>query len=241
MSLLKAISRALRDLMRPRILAVLFLPMLAAIVLWSILLWMFWDPWRAAVRALVDGTAFGAWLATNADWFLSGTTALLLVAMVLPAMFVTAVVLTELIAMPQIVTVVARSYPRVERRGEGSMVGSVSNAAKGVLVFFALWTVTLPLWLSGVGAFVLPALTSAYLNQRLFRYDALAEHATRAEYRSIVTRRKWRLYALGLLLAVLYYVPFVNLIAPAFSGLAFTHFCLRELEVVRARSAMSTR
>jgi CysZ protein len=233
MSLLDAISRALRDLVRPRILAVLFLPMLAAIGLWSILLWMFWDPARAAIRVLVDGTAFGAWLASNADWFLSGTTALLLVAMVLPAMFVTAVVLTELIAMPQIVKVVQGSYQPLERRGESSTLGSLSNAVRGVLVFFGLWIVTLPLWLTGVGALVLPALTSAYLNQRLFRYDALSEHATREEYRSIVARRKWRLYALGLSLAALYYVPFLNLIAPVFSGLAFTHFCLRELDRMR--------
>jgi CysZ protein len=238
MSLLEAISRALRDLMRPRILAVLFLPMLGAIVLWSILLWMFWDPWRGALRVLLDGTAFGAWIAGHAEWFLSGTTALLLIAMVLPAMFVTAVVLTELVAMPQVVTIVAHSYPRVERRGEGSVVRSLSNAARGVLVFVALWIVTLPLWLTGVGALVVPVFNSGYLNQRLFRYDALSEHATPDEYRSIVGRLKWRLYALGVLLAALYYLPFVNLIAPVFSGLAFTHFCLRELERERAgRSA----
>jgi hypothetical protein len=43
-----------------------------------------------------------------------------------------------------------------------------------------------------------------------------------------------RLYALGLLLALLYYVPFVNLIAPVVSGLAFTHFCLAELARLRS-------
>jgi uncharacterized protein involved in cysteine biosynthesis len=233
MRLFEAISRALRDLVRPRILAVLFLPMLAAIVLWSVLLWLFWDPWRRALRAMLDGTAFGAWLATHADWFMSGTSIVLLIAIILPAMFVTAVVLTELIAMPQIVSVVARSYPRLERRGEGGMLGSLSNAARGVLVFAAIWIVTLPLWLTGVGALVLPALTSAYLNQRLFRYDALAEHATRNEYRSFVTRLKGPLYGLGVLLALLYYIPFVNLVAPVFSGLAFTHFCLGELDRTR--------
>jgi len=36
------------------------------------------------------------------------------------------------------------------------------------------WIVTLPLWLTGVGAVLAPVLTSAYLNQRMFRYDALA-------------------------------------------------------------------
>jgi len=93
--------------------------------------------------------------------------------------------------------------------------------------------VTLPLWFTGIGAVVLPALNSAYLNQRLFRYDALSEHASREEYGEIVRRNRGRLYMLGLILAPLFYVPFVNLAAPVLAGLAFTHFCLAELQRVR--------
>ena len=76
----------------------------------------------------------------------------------------------------------------------------------------------------------------AYLMQRLFRFDALSEHATREEYREIVRRNGSRLYGLGLALAPVYYVPVVNLVAPVFSGLAFTHLCLAELDRLR-RSA----
>jgi hypothetical protein len=36
-----------------------------------------------------------------------------------------------------------------------------------------------------------------------------------------------------LLLAGLYYVPFVNFVAPVITGLAFTHFCLGELARLR--------
>jgi uncharacterized protein involved in cysteine biosynthesis len=240
MTLLEAISRAFRDLARPRILAVLFVPMAAAIVLWSVLLWLFWQPWRAGLRTFIDSSAFGAWLETHADWLVSGTTAVLTIGMVLPAIFITAVVVTELVAMPVIVSVVARAYPQLDRRGGGTAVGSLANAATGVLVFAALWMLTLPLWLTGVGALIVPALTSGYLTQRLFRYDALAEHATREEYRFMVRRMKGSLYALGVVVALLYYVPFVNLVAPVFAGLAFTHFSLRELERVRADRSQNT-
>ena len=96
-----------------------------------------------------------------------------------------------------------------------------------------LWIVTLPLWFTGVGAVVLPALNAAYLNQRLFRYDALSEHASPEELREIVGGTKGRLYGLGFALALLYYVPFVNLTAPVISGLAFTHFELSELARLR--------
>ncbi|MEA3154601.1 MAG: CysZ protein, partial [Betaproteobacteria bacterium] len=66
--------------------------------------------------------------------------------------------------------------------------------------------------------------------------DALAEHATREEYRVLVTATKGRLYALGLLLALVYYLPILNLVAPVVSGLAYTHFCLSELERLRRQS-----
>jgi len=67
------------------------------------------------------------------------------------------------------------------------------------------------------------------------RYDALAEHASAGEYRAIVQAAGGRLYGLGLALAVLYYVPLVNLLAPMLSALAFTHLCLGELESLRQR------
>jgi uncharacterized protein involved in cysteine biosynthesis len=137
--------------------------------------------------------------------------------------------------MPTIVSHVAALYfPRLERRGGGTLVGSVVNAVVGIGVFCLLWVVTLPLWLTGVGALVLPALISAYLNQRLLRYDALAEHAAPDEYAALLARIKGKLYLLGLLLALLYYVPLVNLLAPVASGLAFTHLCLTELARLRA-------
>jgi CysZ protein len=232
-----AFARALRDLANPRVLSVLLLPMLGAITLWSLLGWFFWDAWSGGLRAAIDSTAAGAWLvAHGAAWLVGSASAILVITLLLPAIFVTAVVITELIAMPMIVSVVERRYPGLARRGGGTIVGSLANAAAAVLVFAVLWMVTLPLWLTGVGIAVVPALNSAYLNQRLFRYDALSEHATREEYREIVKRAKWRLYALGLLLALLYFIPFVNLIAPVVSGLAFTHFCLGELRSLREKA-----
>jgi uncharacterized protein involved in cysteine biosynthesis len=237
MPIFTAFTRALRDVTQPRVLAVLFLPMLTAILLWSVLAWAFWEPWTQALRAFFDATFVGNWLVERgASWVLTSLTAVLVVAVLLPAILITAVIVTELVAMPVIVSLVAREHPRLERRSGGSMMGSLSNAVRAILIFILIWTVTLPLWLTGIAAFVLPAVNYAFLNQRLFRYDALAEHASREEYAEIVRRAKGRLYLLGLLLAALYYVPFVNLVAPVFSGLAFTHFCLAELAAYRANS-----
>jgi CysZ protein len=192
------------------------------------------------LQGFFEGTYVASWLVGHgASWVLTSLATVLVVAVLLPLILITAIVVTELVAMPVIVSVVAREYPGLARRSGGSMVGSVANAVRAIVVFILLWIGTLPLWLTGFGAVVLPALNSAYLNQRLFRYDALAEHASREEYDELIRRAKGRLYLLGLVLSTLYYVPFVNLVVPVFSGLAFTHFCLGELARNRGQTAFS--
>jgi uncharacterized protein involved in cysteine biosynthesis len=75
---------------------------------------------------------------------------------------------------------------------------------------------------------------SAYLNQRLFRYDAISEHADPQEMRRVFSERFSDLFVLGLMTGLLYFVPFINLIAPVFSALAFTYLCLDELSRMRS-------
>jgi uncharacterized protein involved in cysteine biosynthesis len=119
-------------------------------------------------------------------------------------------------------------------------MGSVTNAVIAVSAFALLWLATLPLWLFlGPLAILVPWALSAYLNQRLFRYDALSEHADAQEMRRIFSERFSDLFVLGLATGLLYFIPLVNLIAPVFSALAFTYLCLGE--VARIRGAESNR
>jgi CysZ protein len=232
---LAAFGYALRDLREPRVLAVGLLPPLAALAVWLALVLAYSGDWA---RLVADGIATTPWLAWIGDWGLSsvfiwasGIAAFMLL---IPVMLVTAVLVTDLIAMPVIVPLVGgRHYPRLDQRKGGTLAGSVWNAAVAIIVFAVLWLVTLPLWLTGIGALLLPPLISAHFNQRMFRYDALAEHASAGEYEKIVTDARGRLFGLGLLLSVCYYVPVVNLAVPVLSGLAFTHLCLAELARLR--------
>ena len=92
--------------------------------------------------------------------------------------------------------------------------------------------VFVPLWIASLFLLAIPPLfvavsllLSAWLNQRLLRYDALAEHADAGELRDIVRGTRGRLLGLGLLLAPLSYVPIVNFFAPLYAGVAFTYLC----------------
>ena len=123
-----------------------------------------------------------------------------------------------------------------ERRRGGSVAGSFLNALIAVIVFATLWVVTLPLWLAGLFGPLLGLLLAGWLIQRLFRYDALAEHADAAEYRAIVAACRGRFFLLGLMVALLYTLPFVNFLAPVAGGLVFTHYALARLVALRASS-----
>jgi uncharacterized protein involved in cysteine biosynthesis len=95
-------------------------------------------------------------------------------------------------------------------------------------LFIALWLVTLPLWLIGVGV-VVPFVAAAWLNQRLFRYDAIAEHATADEMKALFRQERGGWWGLGLLTGLVQFVPLLNLLGPVIAALAFIHYGLAHL------------
>jgi CysZ protein len=232
----KALIGAAKSLVHPIILVILLLPMVIALVIWIAVGWAYWGSWTSAIQnAVVDHAAY-SW-ATNWDpaRLTSWIAAAVVVAMLAPVVILTALLIATVFAMPMLVRHVAQSdFPNLEQRHGGTVIGSIWNALAAISLFALLWVVTLPLWLLGPLAVLLPLLLSAYLNQRLFRYDALSDHADAAEMKRIFEFARGRLFLLGLLTGALYFIPPINLIAPIFSALAFIHLCLSELENARA-------
>lgn len=232
---LSALVLALKDLFHPKMLSLMLWPMLAAMALWVGAALFFWSDWVAGLTGMVQATPMEQWIAQG---FLAVVShyaiSVILVLLLLPAIYVTALVITAVFAMPMMVSHVAgKSYPDLELEHGGSAIGSVANAAMAITVYCAGWLLSLPLWLLSPFALVLPIVLMAYLNQRLFRYDALAEHASREEYGQILERATPKLYLLGAILGLLQFVPLLNLFAPIYVGLAFIHLCLAELQQLR--------
>jgi CysZ protein len=72
------------------------------------------------------------------------------------------------------------------------------------------------------------------VNQRVLRYDALAEHASAKEMRQLFERRWGGLYVMGLILALLAYIPILGFFAPVLLGVSFIHYLLGALEEQRS-------
>jgi CysZ protein len=149
--------------------------------------------------------------------------------------YVTALMLVAVVALPLLITTIAaRDYPDLVRRGENVFIGSLANTVGAGLVFIVGGLATLPLLLIPGVILVLPLAWAAWLNQRTFRFDALAEHATRAELKQLVSEQRGIFLGAGIGTAILAHVPLLNILAPTFTAVVFVHLCLGALRRLRS-------
>ena len=230
-AIVRALARALPLLFTGRIVALATLPLVGSAVAWIAIAIVAWDPLTGALVHWTGGAEDAAsWRRIVADAVAALMFAALAVATALAAIAV--------LTMPVIVKLVAaRDFPQLAAHRGGTLHGSAGNAIVALCVF-------VPLWLASLALLVLPPLyvavslcLNAWLSQRMFRYDALAEHATRAEIATIVRTGGRRLLGLGLALSPLSLIPIVNvLVLPIYAGIAFTELCLGELARLRAHA-----
>jgi CysZ protein len=234
-SVFEALSRAFRDLFQFQVLWIVIWPILAASLLWLLLGVAFWSTFSGWIASGLTAIGIQTWLeGVEPRWVAYGIQAIAHLILFVPLVFITALVITALFAMPALIHLVAdRDYPHLERKNGGGFAGSLLNALIALGIFVAIWLITLPLWLIGAGL-VIPFIATAYLNQHLFRYDAVAEHASQDEMRAIFSSRRSLLWGLGLLTGLVQFIPILNLFAPVLTALAFIHFGLARLKNLRS-------
>jgi len=232
MSIPNSLLYALANLLHPRMLWLMLWPVLVALVLWStaaffLLAWII-----ARLAARLDQLfrdAFFFLTLDFTDWALIAAKVLVYLAFI-PLVYMTALIILSVFGMPAMVEHVAiRSYPQLERRRGGGTLGSAWNGIVALLGMAGLVIVSLPLWLFPPLWPLIPLLVMAWANQRLLRYDALAEHADPQEMSAVFRERRAGLYLLGLMLALAAYIPLVGFFVPALFALAFIHYLLGAL------------
>lgn len=233
-AIFNALSRAFRDLFQFKILWIVVWPMLAAGLLWLVLSVVFWNVFSEWIASGLTAIGIQTWMETvEPRWVADIIQIIVHLILFSPMVMMTALLLTAFFVMPALIRLVAEhDYPTLKRERGGSVIGNVVNAALAVSVFIAIWVITLPLWLIGIGALA-PFIAAAYLNQRMFRYDALDEHASHAEMLYLFSLHQSSWWGLGLLTGLLNFVPLLNLFAPVLTGLAFIHFGLARLTALR--------
>ncbi len=236
MSIARSLAYAAANLLHPRMLWLMLWPVLAALAFWSAVGFFLLGSIVARLAAKLDQLLHGVPFITFdvTDWTLVAAKVIVYLGFI-PLVYMTALVILSIFGMPAMVEHVARrSYPGLERRHGGGTLGSAWNSIVALLGMAGLALVTLPLWLFPPLWPLIPLLVMAWANQRLLRYDALAEHAEAAEASAISRERRGALYGMGLFMALAAYVPLAGFFVPAYFALAFIHYLLGALAIKRA-------
>jgi CysZ protein len=239
MSALASLAYGLAHLFHPKMLWLMAWPMVVALLTWGVVALAVWTRTALWLADLIVRYTAGAAATVNLD---VGNIALilaniLLILLFVPLVYLTALFLLGIFGMNAMVDYVAeRSFPALERRRGGGTTGSAFNALVAFLGMLGLFLVSLPLWVFPPLWPVIPVLVLAWVNQRLLRYDALAEHADREEMRALFRERRGTLYALGAVMALCAFVPLAGFLVPVAFGLAYIHYLLGALQDSRALS-----
>jgi len=232
----RALARAFASLAHPKMLFLMIWPIALALIVWTVLAILFGAQTVVWLQGYLTDSAVGAWASR---WFPFDVVAAVLswvalLVMFVPLVLVTATLIIAVVAMPTMVNHVAATYYQaLERRRGGTFTGSIWNAVVALVVFLVFSLLLLPLWFVPLFWPVLPVLLFAYFNQRVFRYDALADHASAEEMRELFRRHGMSLYLLGIVLSLLAHIPVIGLFIPVIAGLAFTHYLLERLAELR--------
>lgn len=231
---------ALRNVLHPRMLWLMVWPLVLALLVWGVVAIVFWAQIAMTLAGwLQSGLAYAPFIS---QWDLSDATLfvakLVILLMLIPLVQLTAVLILSIFGLPAMVAhVAARSFPDLERRRGGSLAGSVWNSVVALAGMAGLGLASIPLWIFPPIWPLIPVAIVGWVNQRVLRYDALAEHADAAELRQVVAANRGALYLLGVILALAAFIPIIGLFVPVLLGLSFVHYLLTALQVARAEGA----
>ncbi|MDR2091746.1 MAG: EI24 domain-containing protein [Azoarcus sp.] len=236
-----ALSRSIRSMLRLDVFGHLIWPGIVSALLWLAIAVFSWTTLIGGIMQWVEGWGWGIGDQISASALLAGIVFFLVkfavVCAFVPLFYVTSLALVALVALPMMLDRVAqRDYADLEQRRGGSNMGSIVNTITALLWFTLVFILSLPLWLIPGVSLVAPLLATGWLNQRVFSYDALMRHADRDELARLREKLRPSLLLLGGTTVLFAYVPLLNVIAPALSGLAFVHFLLEALRRERGVS-----
>ncbi len=232
----RSLMFALANIFHPRMLWLMVWPVLIALAIWGSVAIVFWTQlalWLAAhlKQWMESATFFVTWDAGDAAFFAARVLILL---MLVPLIQLTSLLILGVFGMPPMVEhVAARRFPQLARKRGGTSAGSVWNSALALAGLAGLGLASIPLWIFPPLWPVIPVLIMGWVNQRVLRYDALSEHAAADEMRGLYASNRGALYLLGVVLALVAYIPIIGFFAPVLFGLAVIHYLLGELQALR--------
>lgn len=262
--ILDSFWRALAYCLRPQVILLSLLPLILVIGSTVGLGYLFWDKAMDQVRLLLESSIFvnhgWAWL-DNVGWGRLKTVLapLIVIFTVTPLIIIVSLLVVSLLITPVLVQLVARRrFSTLEVRSTSSFWRSVAWALVSTVLALLALVVSIPLWFVPPLILLVPPLIWGWLTYRVMAFDALSEHASTRELRTVFRRHRLPLLLMGVFVGYLGAAPslvwasgalfaaaFVILVPLAiwiytlvfvFSSLWFSHYCLAALAMLRAEA-----
>lgn len=233
--LIAAFSQATRDLLSPAVIWRIVWPPIVALVICIVGALSVWEPLLGWIEPHLPALPW-----SDASWFPSWAARWVAIFLMLLGFgvifYMMTMLLVAVVVLPGLINHVAlRHYPGLGRHGENVFWGSLATTLVALSIYVVGGLLSLPLLLIPGMVLVLPLVWNAWINQRTFRYDALAEHASPAELKQLTSLERGTFFLAGLGCAALSYVPFINLLVPGFTALVFVHLGLQRLQALRQK------
>ena len=264
--MLDSFWRAAAYCLHPRVIALSFLPLaIMGVLAWG-LAYFFWTPAVDWVKATLESFSLlntcMAWLQSVGVGGLKAFLIPMLVIVVLtPIIVVISLILVAVMMTPAMVSLVAeRRFPTLERKKGHSLLASIVWSLGATVVAILILIVTIPLWLVPPLILIVPPLIWGWLTYRVMSFDALADHASKEERRTIMRKYRSPLLVIGIITGylgaapsivwasgILFAAAFMILIPIAiwiytlvfgFVSLWFSHFCLAALQDLRSEEVI---
>jgi hypothetical protein len=251
--------------MHPRVIFLSLLPLVLMGGLTAGLGFFFWEFALDQVGAVLESSelikAAWSWLErVGAGQLKSVLAPMIVIAGVTPLIVIGSLLTVALLMTPVIVRMVARRrFSDLERSRGSNLLGSAAWSLGSTAMALLAMVISTPLWLVPPLVMVLPPLIWGWLTYRVMAYDALSEHASVEERRTIFRTHRVQLVGMGVFAGYLGAAPsliwslgvMTIVLAPilvpvsiwlytlifAFASLWFSHYGLAALRDLRRQRA----
>ncbi len=225
--MLSVFAKSLKDFFDIKILLVSLLPITGAAVLWAVVFYVFSSQIDNALGSLLGTVPY-----LDNDWVRGSIELVGGVFIYYQLLIVTAVMIVGIIADWVVDRVNAKGY-YLEKRGFGSLFGSILISLKSNVLFMVLFVLFLPLmFVPLINVFVNLIFWVILIKTPLF-YDSLAMYATREEYRILKKSNRWSTFTIALASDSLFLIPVVGVFIYVLQILFFTNYNLKRLAKMR--------
>ena len=263
--LLDSFWRAVAYCLHPRVIVLSVAPLILMAVLAAGLGYFYWDPAVAWMREALDAwpilSSLWGWIERAGASDVKAVLApLAVVFAATPVIVVLSLLIVSGLMAPALTRLVGqRRFPSLEEKKGASFILSVFRSLGMTVLALLALIVSVPLWLVPPLVLVLPPLIWGWLTYQVMSFDALAEHASAEERKTLLRAHRWPLFGIGILCGLLGAAPsvvwasgllfaaaffvlvplaiWIYTLVFAFSALWFAHYCLDALAQLRAARA----